>query len=352
MCSNRARRLNRLWHLLKRAKKQNDRRQRLRSARQLPPPTYRKVKVTRRQRRKAYSPSAAKITFPAKFDLIENSSETISFFDRLREIILIHPSKTVEIEHRSIEQVSPEAGIVLIAELFRADSYAPKCSKHGTVPTSQIVAELFEKIGYWKYFGLRYRGKAKSKRQFMIHSTGNRINGKTLYDMLVHFEEAVEFSPSEKSQLYVSLIECLDNVMNHAYPYRRKYDPPRLRHQWWMLAYRDSETHEVYVCVYDQGVGIPATIRREPDRQLELIKQSDGDLIIKGVIEGSFSRSKRRSRGTGLPSLRQFIEEANDGELTIISDTVHCVFRHNEVPKQFPLASPFQGTLITWRICR
>jgi len=319
-----------------------------------PPPRRLAVKVTRKQKRKPsqYQRSALVVKFPPRFDLIESPDDTVNFFEELRSAILIRPRRKVAMDHQSIEQVSPASGVVLIAELFRADSYAPRCKKTGNLPKRAEVAEILQKIGYWKYFGVTYTGKSSSNRQFMLHESGNRTTPKVVVDMIVHFREAVRFTAREEKRLYVALIECLDNVMNHAYPYQRRYNPPCLRHHWWVLAYRDSETHEVCVCFYDQGVGISETMRRRADNQLVLIPETDGELIIKAVVEGYQSRHLGSTRGTGLPSLKQFTDEAESGELVIVSRGVMCTFPHGKPPVYRDLATPFCGTLIQWRICR
>lgn len=340
--------------LATRDRKVNRRRQRLWESQSWPPAREHPVKVTSKQKRKRkdYRQSNLTIVFPAQFDLVQNPVEGVRFFDELRDAILNKPSRRININHETIQQVSPASGIVLIAELFRAHAYAPRCIKKGNLPRNPEVAELFEKIGYWKYFGVQYRGKTQSNRQFMIHKTGNKTIPTLVMEMILHFREAVRFTTSEEKSLYVALIECLDNVMNHAYPYRKVYRPPCLRHQWWVLAYRDSLTHEVCVCFYDQGVGIPQTIRRRADAQLLLIEDSDGDLVIKAVVEGHYSRHLRTTRGTGLPSLKYFIDEAKSGELVIVTDSVMCTFPHSGQPLSLVLPKPFPGTLIQWRMQR
>ncbi len=342
--------LRRAKHLRKRKDKRRRRTCKLQKRRITPPAKNRKLKLIRKQRRTRYERAPAVIACPADFDLVGRSTETIAFFRKLREDILINPKKRVRLDHQTIKQISPDAGIVLIAELFRADAYAPKCNKEGNLPSNDEVSELLEKIGYWQYFGVRFTGQLKSKRQFMLHKTGNRTDGKVIRDMIVMFREAVKLTKSEETRLYIALVECLDNVMNHAYPYARVYSPPRLRHQWWLLAYRDSETREVCFCFYDQGVGIPSTIRGTAAAQLELIPESDGEIVIRAVTQGSYSRHRRLNRGTGLPSLFQFVDEASAGDLIIITDRTKCIFPHGSVAYSEELAQSLDGTLILWRL--
>jgi anti-sigma regulatory factor (Ser/Thr protein kinase) len=354
MRKSRKRKLKRVLFLSTRNKKACRAARRFKRRLSWPPPRLAPVKITRKQKRRPsdYDRTPTQVKFPAKFDLIDNTKEIVSFFSSLRDAILVKARRKVAIDHQTIEQVSPATGIVLIAELFRADAYAPKCTKVGNLPKNSEVAELLEKIGYWKYFGVQFTGKSSSNRQFMIHKTGNRTTPTVVVDMIVHFRDAVRFTTQEEKRLYVALIECLDNVMNHAYPYERRYEPPCLRHQWWVLAYRDAETHEACVCFYDQGVGIPETMRRRAKEQLVLFNETDGELVIKAVIEGYYSRHMGTTRGTGLPSLKQFTDEANSGELIIVSHGVMCTFPHGEKPTYKVLDEPFCGTLIQWRICR
>lgn len=349
-----SRRLQQFRHLNSRNKKNARRFRRISLSVSRPPARNAPVKVSRKQKRKPkdYSVSPHQVKFPSNFDLLDNPKECVDFFKVLRQAILIMPHKRVQIDHQSIQQVSPASGIVLIAELLRADHYAPKCKKIGNLPQIPEVAEIFQKIGYWKYFGVTFTGKNSSNRQFMIHKSGNRITPKIVEEMIVHFRDAVKFTHREEKRLYVALIECLDNVMNHAYPYQRRYEPPCLRHQWWVSAYRDSVTHEVCVCFYDQGVGVAETMRHRANEQMVLFEETDGELVIKAVLEGYYSRHLGVTRGTGLPSLKQFIDEANSGELVIISRKVVCTIPHKSLPTYKVLDEPFCGTLIQWRIQR
>lgn len=304
-----------------------------------PPLKERPIKVTPKQKRKKYEPKNEEITFPADFDIVDKPNRALNFLNKLREKIMIKPVKQVRLDHQSLDYITPESAILLIAELYRADVYANRCKKIGTLAANPAVAELLQKIGYWQYFGVAYNGKSKFNRQFMIHKTGNRIESKLVKDAIIHFREAITFTRLEEKRLFVAIVECLDNVMNHAYPYQRKYSPPRLRHQWWFLASHDSKTKEVSFCFYDHGMGITNTIKKRVNQQMQLIPESDGEMIIKAVTEGHYSRHAQKTRGTGLPSLKQFIDEAESGELIIVTDKTKCTFAHNSTPQHTTFAS-------------
>ena len=117
---------------------------------------------------------------------------------------------------------------------------------------------------------------------------------------------------------------------------------------WWLLGYRDTESGEIAYCFYDQGVGIPATIRpRLPDRIRSLFP-SGSRLIRRAVQLGHYSRTGKPSRGRGLPTLHRFIESAARGELLIFAGESRCIFRSGQKPLLDDFSERLQGTLISW----
>lgn len=351
MTPRRRRFLKRQHHLKGRASKALKRARKCKRQNRVGVGTLLVPKVASEQRVRNYDRKRVGVRFPSDFSLLDHPEATITFFRHLRKLILEQPHRAVAMDHSSIANLSPEAGLVLIAELYRADFYAPRCQKFGNPASAPLVGEIFQKIGYWQHFGINYNGPERSGRQFILQKTGRRTSGSLVKSVIAHLSEVAAFSPAEKQRLYEAFIECMDNVMNHAYPHRIR-TPPVLIGQWWLLAYRDSTTKEVWLCFLDQGEGIPGTIRTRIKDLLPLFRPDDSALIVKAVTEGSFSKHDSPTRGNGLPTLRAFVDEAQDGELRIMSNYAYCVFAHGKKPETKMLTQSFDGTLVVWRIRR
>jgi hypothetical protein len=134
--------------------------------------------------------------------------------------------------------------------------------------------------------------------------------------------------------------------MKHAYPPDWK---GFVHNRWWLLGYRDSKTHEVSFCFYDQGLGIPKTIRTRFKDKFGRLSASDSDLIVKAVVEGHYSSTKDPTRGRGLPVLKRFIDKSASGRLMIVSRSSRCIFTKAE-PITADLKKKFKGTLISWSL--
>jgi anti-sigma regulatory factor (Ser/Thr protein kinase) len=279
-------------------------------------------------------------------DLLNNYEETAKCFAELRLHVFEDPASSVNIDHSLIEQVSPEAVLVLIAEMARADEYAPRCKKTGSMPKSRDVLEFIWGVGYLQHFGLRLQNPRTGAREFLRYFTAKKTDQRMAKQLVDHFTEACQLSVEAAKALKVAIGECMTNVKLHAYP--NKSDR-RLIDQWWLLGYRDRVSHEISFCFYDQGDSIPETIRTRLEDQVPLFKPSDSEMIFKG-IEGHYSKTKDTGRGSGLPTLREFIDTAKDGELLILSRKGRYSFKKGSEPQYADMEIQFPGTLIAWTL--
>jgi anti-sigma regulatory factor (Ser/Thr protein kinase) len=169
-------------------------------------------------------------------------------------------------------------------------------------------------------------------------------------ELIKHFKPVAKLDQESRPALYEALIECMNNVLEHAYP-EKQGAPGELQH-WWLLGYRDFAKSEVSFCFYDQGLGIPNTIRtRIKDAPwLPFFSRSGSVLIEEAVVRGRYSRTQKPSKGRGLPTLKRFIDVASDGELAILSDRSRCIFHTGKKPERNEFSIGLPGTLITWNI--
>ena len=307
---------------------------------------------------KRYSNEAVTIDVPATLSLTSNSDDCIALLARMRAVCCENPSRQVFVNHANLQSISPEAGLVLIAEFTRAHAYAPHCIKQCNKPTGVECVTMLRDIGYFRYLpGLdRENWTTQGQtRRFFTHVTQTKIAGQVANKLLSHFDANAHFAPEERKELYKALIDCMDNTLGHAYP-----DPVSglrfLYKKWWLLGGCNDETGEIFFVFYDQGRGIPGTIRtrfrdRLPQNNL-IFGRTDEQIIIKAVVEGAYSRHQTKERGRGLPQLKAFVDSSAQGELVIVSNQSRCIFRRDCSPisERLPVALP--GTLVVWNLKR
>lgn len=287
--------------------------------------------------------------FPPILDFVENTSATIEFFEALRKRTLEDPADVVIVDHSKSERISPESALVLIAELVRAHEIRHRrCRLKGTGPINPKVDDLLGQIGFFKYFksSRGWRSESPSSKIFMHHRSGDHVDQFAARDLIQHFVQANCLSTAQKKALYIAIVECLNNVLGHAYP--ESYKALHLKNRWWMLGSRNAETHEISFCFYDQGAGIPGTIRTRIKDKVPLFSASDSEILIKAVEEGHYSSTQNPTRGKGLPRLKAFLDQAASGELVIVTHRSKCIFTKGMAPRAEETSRPLPGTLIVW----
>ena len=288
------------------------------------------------------------LTFPAELDFADHLDKALDFFSDLRTLVDEVRPRAIRIDHSALQRISPAAALVLIAEVFRGVEVLDRCRWGGNAAANAEVHELLGEAGYWKYFkGIDWKKSSNKSRQYLQHKTGNRTSGQTVKEVIQHFLPELMVPEESKKVLYPALVECMDNVMKHAYHVRERDQP--YYHRWWLLAYRDPATHELSFCFYDQGLGIPKTIRVRFQDRLGPLSAKDSELIAKAVVEGHFSSTRDPTRGRGLPTLKRFIDVARAGELMIVSHKSRCIFSR-PLSENSDFDKRFNGTLIIWRL--
>lgn len=162
--------------------------------------------------------------------------------------------------------------------------------------------------------------------------------------------------------------ETVENVNIHAYP-----DEEDVNKRWWLCC--DVFKDEIYLVIYDLGVGIPNTVhekewfkgalkRSRPNVYEELRaisnKQSflsglfnklkDEDLIYISMLD-DFSGTNQEKHGQGSKSIKSLVSETNNGLLWVYSGKGLYKFSNTDAePELSHLPIGIPGTLIQWNI--
>lgn len=239
--------------------------------------------------------------------------------------------------------------------MYRSVALYRDCRKVAALPDDPHVRDLLGEVGYYDYFrqGDELWSPAEKKSgHFLAHQKGTRLEPRVVKSLMQHFASAATLEKELSSALYEALIECMNNVLEHAYP---PHAPHAQRYRlWWILSYVDPKAQKISFCFFDQGVGIPGTIRTRFRDQpwLGPLKRTDSELVQMAVIRGGYSSTKLPSKGRGLPTLKRFIDTSTDGELSIVSHKSICTFNTGREPVRSDEKITLPGTLIAWNIRR
>ena len=281
--------------------------------------------------------------FPERLNFVSDYQGAITFFAELRRLLFDRTVRLINLDHTNQKEISPESALLVIAELYRSHERDKTKLKRCVCPTDPSVCWVLHEVGYFKYFpGIRYP-LAAQQRGYLRHDHDCRVRGTSAKVLIQHFEKRVTFAPQGRQTLYNALVESMNNVAEHAYPERRRKKSAYA--EWWLLGYFDDDAREISFSFYDQGLGIPRTIRARLRHELR-----SGASLIREAVERGISRTRLSTRGKGLPSLKKFVDSAVDGTLVISSHTSQCVFHKGELPSEHTWNIPLPGTLITWNI--
>jgi hypothetical protein len=284
----------------------------------------------------------------------EDLEATLEFFRELRNELLYGLHTEVILDSEDVERITPEAAIILFAELQRCLEYKSKGKRvRGNYPTNATVAKILTDIGFYSSLNVKPPPTSvkETGRSFFKIIPGNMTDARVANRLVAHFEKVVTFDPIARKRLLAALIECMDNVHNHAY--RSDNDSPDLVGEWWMAGFVDKKVGQVAFIFFDQGVGVPTTLREKWSVKLRrLIGMNDGELIQEAVLRGITRRSSER-HGNGFPSLKEFINEISDdagGFLRVISNSGDYSYCKHTNTKPATLSRPLDGSLMIWSL--
>ncbi len=284
---------------------------------------------------------AGSLICPATLDFGSDPVDTVKFMMDVRAALTQGEYSRILIDHAALRNLSPSAALVLIAEMFYAQQFAPSVELLCKFPKTPAVRDLLGQIGYFKYFpAVSWSAPPGGARFFLEHRRGEGVDRDAARVLLDHLRTTGKLS---SSLLYEALAEGMQNAAEWGYENRQT--GYRL---WWLLGYRDASTGEIAYCFYDQGAGIPATIRTRLSDRVAFLRPKGSQLIRRAVIAGHYSRTGKPSRGRGLPTLKRFIDAAAAGELLIHSRESQCIFRTGHKPRLSDYSVLLRGTLISW----
>ena len=334
------------------------------------------------QRSSANSGKVVQIHAPEIFSLSENYDETIKFFNQLRAGVTNKEKMSLCLHE--IKDLQPATALVLAAETdrwrrtressrrrpyrlrpYRLEDWDETTLSFlynlGFFDLLEISDEKLE--SYYPQFQDRIEeAKHKTNQHVALKFVSGTNNDKKQTDTLArNLSNAVEkFNVGDKGgmALCTALAEAALNSVQHAYSKPKKMNCPICDIRWWAASSytsNDQGDKTIRFMLYDQGVGIPATIQEEKRREIitEFITEkipflNPNSQIIKKLLENPKSSTGETNRGKGLPQILS-AAKSNQGKFRLISGKGHVTCSEiGEVMSNNDHDDHLGGTLIEW----
>lgn len=283
----------------------------------------------------------------------EEWSELLRLLAEIQTAALQGNLKRLVLDFSDVTSMSPEAAITLVAEIQRCRAFCgSRTQVTGTYPSSHDVASLLTEVGFFKALDVRppVLPAAFRPRSYLQIERNNKTTPEIADRLLDCFSEVFDFDDHDRKRLHVALVECMDNVFEHAYAVGSHR--PDLIREWWLAGYADHDLGTIGFSFYDQGVGIPSTIKaRQKLRLLRALSSwSDGQWIQRAVRKG-VSRHDSRRRGHGLEKLREFVERLDvQGSLQVVANRGSARFETSGESAVYEIGGNLHGTIIIWQL--
>ncbi|MDO6747177.1 hypothetical protein [Gilvimarinus sp. 1_MG-2023] len=186
------------------------------------------------------------------------------------------------------------------------------------------------------------------------------------HDQIIdHIQQKVygDLSPEVESALGDALSEVFVNVKDHAYPEELLADLSIEGRRWWAIC--SVFDQQLFLAIYDFGVGIPRTIGDEhwavsklrkklPSDRLKSLLSSDGNTIGIAMVAGKNRRNEEK-HGQGSISMHELVKQNPTGELWVYSGSGRYHWHHKQSQdeqehsiKDYGTSIP--GTLVQWNV--
>jgi hypothetical protein len=301
---------------------------------------------------------------PEIMSIFENCDQTIKFINDIKETVF-NDNLYAILDFSKCKEITAETCVVLAAEIDRCNKLFPE-SVTGTYPKDVDVYFLLNELGFFHLLGIR-----STKPEFddlpevdvvrLQSGADNPINLmrgiKELFYKDGDEDENIQSKSPFSKKVFRALTEAMGNAVEHAYPEdfkRNKKDTciPK----WWRAGFKVNEDNMVIMILYDQGAGIPNTLKTNWKEKLDalasvLTRDPYDDEKIALAMEKGRTSTKVKGRGQGSFDMQKLIRESSDGILSIFSYKGAYSYFNSGKYETFNLDHYLEGTLIVWRIC-
>lgn len=273
-------------------------------------------------------------------------------------------SATLYIDLDNIKDIDLDGALILAAELDRVSRHMgirPYVDDANWSP--RIRAFLYE-FGFYRIVDARRVSDAVHIPKIGDHLaaeglvvvkfiTGNQADGRQAFALQNALIAEAPTVADSRLDFYEGLLEAFTNAIEHAYHPEIPDDGLFKVRRWWAGGFVDNKEGRLYMAVYDQGVGIPATLPRKPFWSSifsgTAFEWTDARVIAGGLDYGR-TRTSQDGRGNGLWSMCQITHGFDEAEVRITSGRGEVAYETGKPLRLDDFPSRFPGTLVRWRV--
>ncbi|MFC3168711.1 hypothetical protein [Paracoccus fontiphilus] len=306
---------------------------------------------------------------PAQFNLSDDYDATVECLRALK-VAALTPAKRrerrfVHIDFTPIRRISLAGAVVLAAEIDRwRHTKRAKMRPRDIDFWDPEVKRRLRSLGFFELLGVDYSpydpdAYDEDNVTLLPLISGQRLDREELYRLLTNIMGAVAKVLRQDPRVYGALTEAVYNSITHAYPEGMPCEFPPLRNGWWATAGWSPKEEVIKFWVYDQGVGIPATLPRsrywEQARTLlaktPIVGNNLGDAsrMIQAALEVDRT-SLDGGHGKGLQDVIAPVQDLARGQVRILSGKGSIIHTGGKTTAHVDRALHLGGTLIEWTI--
>jgi hypothetical protein len=319
------------------------------------------IKARRLENKRKSSIGEILITPPQVFCFEKNYTQTVECLQSLKRLALVKSKNTrqsIAIDIKEIQEISISAALALAAEIDRWRKFVGKSLRPRNLNGwNARVRSLLRGLGFFQLLDVKDDGRLlqMSDEITVLPMISDTALDKKILASLSRISSVLHNNPD----IYGALVEAAYNVTKHAYPHEHNWEYPPIIKGWWATACLDPKTGFVKFVIYDQGVGIPATLPRwqgwERVRQhisrIPLAGQvvNDNSELILAALEVDRS-SLDGGHGKGLQDIMEILQSFNGASVMILSGkgSLHHTYGQDKRLRDNTLH--IGGTLIEWTI--
>lgn len=256
-----------------------------------------------------------------------------------------------------LETLSPAAALVLVAEARRWMRSSPRTSDDSW---AENVRDFFHDFGLFEVLGVRPQTVRQSEggesaQKALKFRVGKLAEGETADQLRAELEALCGENIGPRRAIYKALTEAMTNTRQHAYPNGMVGFPKRPPAKWWAGGSWSPDHNRVHVMIYDQGVGIPATLPRSKiwRQALDLLRGRE-EISDAGLIDAAMELRRTQTaepgRGKGFKDMTDWIDATGSGFFRVLSGRGQVTYKAGGKVEKRTLPAPFLGTLVEWEI--
>lgn len=284
-------------------------------------------KEIRRDRKKST------ITAPSVFSVVHGGDDTIVFFTALMNAI--RKKRDITVHLANITEITPDAILYLL--LLVEEGKMLDIHIEGDVPQDENARHIFLCSGFYEYVISNAKNSTPNDNNILTIKKGEQVEGEIAAEMQQYLADRIKsVNPRCRKALYSILVECMANTNGHASIEGQN------KKNWWAMGLHNKTLGKVLFAFVDNGLGIPATMRRNI---IEKMPFSDADMLEKSVT-GRYDKasSGESTRNKGLPQIKRLSDNGFIENLILISSKGY----YSAKSGRKILRKRFKGTLITW----